>query len=174
MAVFWVSAARNVALFRSFEGTYLSFHPNWFNQKMDAAGSSETSKQTNAPRCKSPNNDYHLNNIHLENLRTNIHFLFLPQRKRPVSSLQRLASSRSSRKQSLLITRLTYTLCPEKIQSFQMLRHVVLSEYWRRMFAFTNLSASMEVPFPYSLDHPPSALTSPAGLRTVTESALKG
>jgi len=36
--------------------------------------------ETSVPRCKSPKHDYQWDNIHLEILRTNMHFQFLPQR----------------------------------------------------------------------------------------------
>lgn len=75
--------------------------------------------KTSVPRCKNPKRDYQWNNIHLKNLRTNMHFQFLPQRTLSGSPM-------TKRSQSELFTEMiayyykyhrnTNTLCGENTQ----------------------------------------------------------
>lgn len=55
--------------------------------------------KTSVPRCKNPKRDYQWNNIHLENLRTNMYFQFLPQRTLSASPM-------TKRNQSELFTKI--------------------------------------------------------------------
>ena len=65
--------------------------------------------ETSVPRCKNPKHDYQWKNIHLENLRTNTHFQFLPQRTLSASLMTNRWLLRVSQKD-------INTLCGENTQ----------------------------------------------------------